>query len=204
MMKRLTFLVLLCTAVSIASLAQDAHLTRMAQGVAGLRKAKTEARNRLVAEWSAGQMPKVTLLDNLGTSAGEARGKGCNPFMVNQVVTYVHNRQNTGMVSKGDYFNSTEKDVHYSAIEKTVQPRQTVTYSLTGHIGHQQFMFVAYDPKAKLTFRVGGKLATDRGNGVAFVDLGAVSRQDAIAITVTNDTDKAQSFVILNHNPQRR
>ena len=50
----------------------------------------------------------------------------------------------------------------------------------------------------------GAMVATDCGNGVAFVDLGAVSRQDAIAITVTNDTDKAQSFVILNHNPQRR
>ena len=146
-MKKLLFTVILCLTTSIICMGQDVHLQQLTQGVISLRKAASKARNTLVADWSREQMPKITLMDDIGRVPSEARGKGCNPFMLNQVVTYVYSRQNTSMSSKGDYFNSTEKDIYYSAIEKTVKPHQTATYTLSGHIGHQQFMFITFNPK---------------------------------------------------------
>ena len=119
-MKKLLFTVILCLTTSIICMGQDVHLQQLTQGVISLRKAASKARNTLVADWSREQMPKITLMDDIGRVPSEARGKGCNPFMLNQVVTYVYSRQNTSMSSKGDYFNSTEKDIYYSAIEKTV------------------------------------------------------------------------------------
>jgi len=203
-MKKLLFTVILCLTTSIICMGQDVHLQQLTQGVISLRKAASKARNTLVADWSREQMPKITLMDDIGRVPSEARGKGCNPFMLNQVVTYVYSRQNTSMSSKGDYFNSTEKDIYYSAIEKTVKPHQTATYTLSGHIGHQQFMFITFNPKAKVAFSVNGHPGRDQGNGVTFVDLGQVSKRDVITISITNHSTKAESFVILNHNPQRR
>ena len=99
---------------------------------------------------------------------------------------------------------SNRRYTNEAAIEKTVKPHQTATYTLSGHIGHQQFMFITYNPKAKVAFSVNGQPGRDQGNGVTFVDLGQVSKRDVITISITNHSTKAESFVILNHNPQRR
>ena len=145
-------------------------------------------------------------MDEIKLDPGEYRGKDVFKFKMNQVVYHVHSRQNTNMVSKGDYFNSNEKNVHYSAIEKTEKRGHTVTYTITGHAGKQEFVFVAFNPKAELDVSVNNVRAKSLGDGVWVIDLNHVKAHDTITLSVSlsaKASAKYESFVILNHNPQK-
>lgn len=189
----------------------DAHLKKLTEGLLKVRekKASSDVLNKMVLDWSASGSPKITLMDEIKRDPdNESRGKDANKFKMNQVVTHVYNRQNTGMVSKGDYFNSTEKDVYYSAIEKTVKGNNsTVTYTLTGHVGDQEFVFVPFNAKAKYTVKVNGKSAepvNEKGKeGVLRLKLPKVKKEDKITFSITNHSGSNESFAILNHNPQK-
>ena len=108
------------------------------------------------------------------------------------------------MVSKGEYFNSTERDIHYSAIEKTIKKGCTATYTLTGHVGRQEFVLMSFNPKSRFKATVNGREARETDvPGVMTVDVGKVRREDKIVITISNLSSGNESFVILNHNPQK-
>lgn len=191
----------------VSSQAQsDSYLKQLTEGVVEIRKAKSskEKLNRTVAQWSATDRPKITLMDEMDNDMEhEFRGNGTNKFQMNKVVAFVYGNQNIGMVSKGDYFNSTEKDVFYSAIEKTVKKKQTVTYTLTGHVGIQEFVFVSYNPKTEFTATVNGEKAIPIGEGVQCLKIGRVGEHDEIVFSIKNESSSNESFVILNHNPQQ-
>ena len=183
----------------------DANLKEMTKDLLAMRKAKAsnDVLNTVVLNWSASGKPKITLMDEIRRDKdNEYRGSGANRFKMNQVVTHVYSRQNTGMVSKGDYFNSTEKDVYYSAIEKTIKKGCTATYTLVGHIGEQEFVFVAFNPNTNFTATVNGASAKSK-DGVAVVKLPKVEKEDAITFSIKNESGSNESFVILNHNPQK-
>lgn len=207
MKQRVLFLIVAGLLTSLGSQAQsDTYLKKLVEGVVDIRQAKSskEKLNQTVAQWSATGCPKITLMDEMDNDMEhEFRGNGTNKFKINQVVTFVYGNQNTGMVSKGDYFNSTEKDVFYSAIEKTVKKGQTVTYKLTGHIGIQEFVFISYNPKTAFTATVNGKEATPVGEGVHCLIIGKVGENDEIILSIKNESSSNESFVILNHNPQQ-
>lgn len=185
---------------------ENEHLKKLTEGVLQIRtsKASSDALNKTVAQWSAVDSPKMTLMDEIEADREhEFRGDGANRFKMNQVVTYVYGRQNTAMVSKGDYFNSTEKDILYSAIEKNVKKGATVTYTLTGHIGEQEFVFVAYNPNTRFTASVNGTKATPKAGGVQSIKIRKVEKNDKITFSIKNDSQQNESFVILNYNPQK-
>lgn len=196
---------------SISTSAQDdVHLKKLTEGVLQLRNAKSssDALNKAVIDWSKSGSPKITLMDEINKDPNnEFRGNGANKFKMNQVVTHVYNRQNTGMVSKGDYFNSTEKDVFYSAIEKTIKKNCTVTYTLTRHIGVQEFVFISFNPKTEFyaNVTVNGKAVESQKSekGVISLKLPKVKKEDKIVLTIANKSGSNESFVILNHNPQK-
>lgn len=184
---------------------EDENLKKMAGDLIAIRKAKASDKilNETVIKWSASGKPKITLMDEIQRDKeNEYRGNGVRKFKMNQMVTHVYRRQNTGMVSKGDYFNSTEKDVYYSAIEKTIKKGSTATYTLVGHVGEQEFVFVAFNPNTKFTATINGTSAKSKG-GVAVVKLPKVRKGDLITFSITNDSGSNESFVILNHNPQK-
>lgn len=184
---------------------EDAYLRTLTERLMKIRKAKVsnEVLNQTVLDWSASGCPKITLMDNIRRdAANEFRGSNANRFKANQVITHVYNRQNTGMVAKGDFFNSTEKDVFYSGIEKTVKKGCTVTYTLTGHIGVQEFVFLSYNPKTQFKATVNGKEAPQTAEGVRSLKIERVEKDQKITFTITNQSGSNESFVILNHNPQ--
>ena len=198
MKKYILFIVFAGLLTSVSTYAQnDAHLKKLTDGVRQIRKSKSskEALNTIVFQWSEKGSPKLTLMDNLKRDEShEYKGKNANKFKVNQVVTYVYSRQNVGMVSKGDFFNSTEKDIYYSAIEKNVKKGETVTYTLTGHIGIQEFVFISYNPNTKFTAKVNGREATSNGDGVQVLMLGKVKAQDSITLSISNESKDNESF----------
>ena len=187
---------------------EDGNLKKMTGDIIAIRKAKASDKilNETIIMWSASGRPKITLMDEIQRDKNnEYRGNGANKFKLNQMVTHVYGRQNTGMVSKGDYFNSTEKDVFYSAIEKSVKGKSKVEYTLTGHIGIQEFVFMAYNPSTTFSASVKGKTANpiDGQKGVLYIKLPKVNKEDKIVFSITNESSTNESFVILNHNPQK-
>lgn len=209
MKKSLFFILGLGLLSSIGCYAQeDAHLKRMTDDLLQLRKqnVSSDALNKIVVGWSVSQKPKITLMDEIKRDiTNEFRGKGANKFKMNQIVTHVYNRQNTGMVSKGDYFNSTEKDIYYSAIEKNIRGKSTATYTLTGHVGVQEFVFMSFNPKTKFSARVCGMVAKPivGKSGTLSVKLPKVTKDKKIEFAITNESGSNESFIILNHNPQK-
>lgn len=187
---------------------ENENLKKMAGDLIDIRKAKASDKilNETVIKWSASGKPKITLMDEIQRDKNnEYRGNGANKFKLNQMVTHVYGRQNTGMVSKGDYFNSTEKDVFYSAIEKSVKGKSKVEYTLTGHIGIQEFLFMSYNPNTEFSASVNGKPAKpiDGQKGTLYIKLPKVKKEDKIVFSITNESGYSESFVILNHNPQK-
>lgn len=185
---------------------QDPHLAKLSEGLLQIRKNKSSSNvlNKTVIEWSASGCPKITLMDDLEIDReNEIRGKGSNLFKANQLVTYVHRRQNTGLVSKGEFFSSTEKDVHYSVIEKSIKKGHTASYTLKGHIGDQELVFISYNPKTRFSVTVNEKPASKTGDGILTCRLPHVGKNDIIKISIHNEGSSDESFVILNHNPQK-
>ena len=208
-MKRLLFLMVVGLQTFFSSYAQEnVHLKKLTDDIIAMRKAKasSDALNKAVIDWSASGSPKITLMDEIKRDPdNEYRGNGANKFKMNQVVTHVYNRQNTGMVSKGDYFNSTEKDVFYSVIEKTIKKGCTVTYTLANHIGVQEFIFLSYNPKARFSAIVNGKPANPvpGKTGLLCIKLPRVRKEEKIAFSIFNESNSNESFVILNYNSQK-
>lgn len=187
---------------------ENENLKKMAQDLIAIREAKASEKilNETVIKWSASGRPKITLMDEIQRDKNnEYRGNGASKFKVNQMVTHVYGRQNTGMVSKGDYFNSTEKDVFYSAIEKNVKAKSKVEYTLTGHVGIQEFFFMSYDPNTGFSASVNGEPAKPipGQKGVLYIKLSKVNKENEIKFSITNNSASNESFVILNYNPQK-
>lgn len=190
----------------------DAYLKQLAKQVEDLRvpSANKTARNNAVLALSAAGKPKITLMDDAKPHANEHRARGCSKFLFNKVVTYVHERQNLTMVSRSDYFNSNELGVKYSAIEKSIVKGKTVSYTLTGHSGAQEFVFISFNPRTQFEVRAGkagaAPIAVRAQGGKACVALGNVSKTDQITFSITSAQTNGEaydSFVILNHNPQQ-
>lgn len=187
---------------------ENENLKKMAQDLIAIREAKASDKilNETVIKWSASGSPKITLMDEIQRDKNnEYRGNGASKFKMNQMVTHVYGRQNTGMVSKGDYFNSTEKDVFYSAIEKNVKAKSTVEYTLTGHVGIQEFVFMSYNPNTGFIASVNGEPAKPfpGQKGVLYIKLSKVNKENEIKFSITNNSGSNESFVILNYNPQK-
>lgn len=190
----------------------DAYLRELTQQVVGLRVPLTNKakRNKAVLELSAPGKPKITLMDDAATHANEYKAKHSQRFLLNKVVIYAHERQNTGLSSKGEYFNSQETGVHYSAVEKCIPRGKTVSYTLTGHAGQQEFSVISFNPKTKFQVTVrrnsDAPIVKDAANGCVSLVAGKASRTDELTISVSNlSTNKEDydAFVILNHNPQK-
>lgn len=187
---------------------EDENLKKMVGDLIAIRKAKASDKilNETVIKWSASGKPKITLMDEIQRDRNnEYRVTGANKFKLNQLVTHVYGRQNIGMVSKGDYFNSTEKDVFYSAIEKSVKGKSKVEYTLAGHVGIQEFVFMAYNPSSIFSASINGKPAKpiDGQKGTLYIKLPKVKKEDKIVFSIFNESGSNESFVILNHNPQK-
>ena len=208
-MKKATIIIFGLFLCSMGYAQEDAYLITLCDGIKKIRtdNATEKILTQTVKEWSETNKPKITLMDEIkGDSANEYRGKGAHKFKMNQLVVNVYGNQNVGMKSKGDFINSTEADILYSAIEKTVKRGRTVTYSLTEHSGKQEFYFVSFNPKTEYIAKVNGKEATKKGDGIQYIDLGKIKKGDTIVFSISyGQINKAafESFAIINYNSQQ-
>ena len=106
--------------------------------------------------------------------------------------------------------NGNEKDIHFSAIDKSVKRGGKLTYQISGRKGEQDFIFIPFNPKTKYVIYMNtgkeeiGKEATD----VCTIHFDAISRKLPIEFSITYLDDKSnkdlvESFAILNYNRQK-
>lgn len=210
-LKRLLLIVFLCSLCSLCEAQQDAHLRELTAQVASLRNANKKGRE-IVAQQMVKSSEKIVLMDEIRPDANEYVGKNAFLFLLNPVVANVYSQQHVMLVSKGEYYNSTEKGIYYSAIEKSVQPGKTVSYQITGHIGNQEYVILSYHPdsKFKVSVKLNGKIEVQSREvkGQWSFTLPQVKARDTMTLQITclsskNNKTPFESFAILNHNPQK-
>ena len=212
MKKNITSLLIATFLLSInASAQKDAYLRELVGQVLKLRipKANKAVRNEAVICMSKQNKPKITLMDDAKKHKNEYGVMNSSKFLMNNIITYVHERQDKKMYSKGDYFHSLESGIHYSAIEKNILNGKTVSYTLSGHMGEQEFAIISHERKTRFKVRIlwqGKEISSVSDNeGKVCINIGVVKKSDNITIEITNNNKegKYESFVILNHNSQK-
>ena len=218
-MRRKIVLTLLLAAGAVFSQAQEqgkSYLQNITEVVKELRKSNNSVRNSAIATLSADNKPKITLMDEIRWAGGEeekaneVKGNKGNRFKLNQVITHVYKNQNHQLESKSIMLNGNEKDIHFSAIEKSVKRGGKLTYQISGRKGEQDFIFIPFNPKTKYVIYMNtgkeeiGKEATD----VCTIHFDEISRKLPIEFSITYLDDKSnkdlvESFAILNYNPQK-
>lgn len=115
-----------------------------------------------------------------------------------------------GVVNAGGRFNNgQDARYNYSFIEITVKRGCSVSYDITGREGQQLFAVVPYHQDT--AFEVSAKkgdanfgTTERRADGVQFLTLSErVNRSDTFRLTIQNNSDQNQSFVIINHNSRK-
>ena len=212
MKKNIISLLIVNFLISINSSAQkDVYLRELVGQVLKLRLSKTNkaARNEAVICMSKQNKPKITLMDDAKRHKNELGTMNSSKFLMNNIITYVHERQNKKMYSKGDYFHSLENGIPYSAIEKNILNGKTVSYTLSGHVGEQEFVIISFNKNTQFHVRIlwqGKEISSvSDKEGKVCINIGVVRRNENITIEITNNNKegKYESFVILNHNPQK-
>lgn len=211
MLKRLLMIISMCSLCSLCEAQQDAHLRELTKQVISLRGANKKSRENLAEKM--GKSPiKIVLMDEIRQDANEYVGKDAFLFWLNQIVANVYSQQHVMLVSKGEYYNSTEKGIYYSAIEKSVQSGKTVSYQITGHIGNQEYVILSFHPdsKFKVSVKLNGsmKILSGEIKGQWSFTLPQVKARDMMTLQITSlspakNRNAFESFAILNFNPQK-
>jgi hypothetical protein len=201
----------MCSLCSLCEAQQDAHLRELTKQVISLRGANKKSRENLAEKM--GKSPiKIVLMDEIRQDANEYVGKDAFLFWLNQIVANVYSQQHVMLVSKGEYYNSTEKGIYYSAIEKSVQSGKTVSYQITGHIGNQEYVILSFHPdsKFKVSVKLNGSMKIQSGEikGQWSFTLPQVKVRDMMTLQITSlspvkNKNDFESFAILNFNPQK-
>lgn len=211
MLKRLLMIISMCSLCSLCEAQQDAHLRELTKQVISLRGANKKSRENLAEKM--GKSPiKIVLMDEIRQDANEYVGKDAFLFWLNQIVANVYSHQHVMLVSKGEYYNSTEKGIYYSAIEKSVQSGKTVSYQITGHIGNQEYVILSFHPDSKfrVSVKLNGSMKIQSGEikGQWSFTLPQVKVRDMMTLQITSlsptkNKNAFESFAILNFNPQK-
>lgn len=219
-MRKKISLTLLLAAGAMFSQAQEqgkSYLQNITEIVKELRKSDNSVRNSAIATLSADDKPKITLMDEIRWAgdeeekANEVKGNKGNRFKLNQVITHVYKNQNHQLETKSNMLNGNEKDIHFSAIEKSVKKGGKVTYQIKGRYGEQDFIFVPFKKESKyvVTMYVDGKTVDRKeGTDVCQIHINRLSSRQTITFSINYLSDKVnkdlvESFAILNYNPQK-
>ena len=210
---RKLFLTMLALFLCMGVQAQEnQYLRELTESVKRLRKAKSKVRNQIIADLAMEKNPKIALMDDIEGGGAEYDGDEANRFFMNQVFVLVYEKQNHKMESNSIFLSSKERGINYSGIEKSIKKGGLVRYTIDGHKGRQEFVFIPYHPDTKYKVTISDnyrmpieKIATD----VCAIKFYYVRETETITITIEyygGDSNKEtfESFAILNYNPQKR
>ncbi len=189
----------------------DPFVQRYIDLVATLQSANGNKRvcQSAVDTLSSLRYPKIALLDDLGEDKNEYRGSNANPLKINSIVVQAWQRQQGFETSRGYYYDSRQRGIRHSMMEKSVAARATVHYSISEHSGRQELVVIPYSKNARYRVSVTcdgqtipSKLVNGKISYWLFV-IDKVTTSDVVKIEIENQSDKFESFVIINYNQRR-
>ena len=211
-MKKGICLLLAMLAFSCAQAQDNQYLRELTEIVKKLRKAKSKIRNQVIADLAKEKNPKIALMDDIEGGGAEYDGLEANRFFMNQVFVFVYEKQNHKVESNSIYLSSKERGINYSGIEKSIRKGGRVRYTIDGHKGRQEFVFIPYhsDTKYKVTISDDLRMPIERmATDVCAIKYYNVKETDTITIIIdyyggNSNKEAFESFAILNYNPQKK
>ena len=199
--------------LSLGIQAQDnQYLHELTETVKKLRKAKSKVKKQIIADLAMDNKPKIALMDDIEGGGAEYDGPEANRFFMNQVFVFVYEKQNHKMESNSVFLSSKEWGINYSGIEKSIKKGGKVKYTIDGHKGRQEFVFIPYHPDTKYRVTISDDLRRPiekEVTDVCAIKYDDVGEKDTITITIEylggkSNKEAFESFAILNYNPQKR
>ncbi len=192
---------------------EDVYLKKCINIISNIQNSSKDKQvyNNAINLLSDSNQPLLTILDNIGEDkVNEYRKSDKDPFRLNSIVTHVYHIQNGEESSRGNYYDSREVGINYSMIEKSIKPNSKVTYSISGHKGMQEFVFIPYNRKKayySISISVNGRNYPLKNEvtptSYHYVKIANVKTNDIINITIHNQSNKFNSFAIINHNTKK-
>lgn len=201
---------LLCMGVQAQ---ENQYLRDLTEAVKRLRKANESVREKIIEDLSSEKNPKVSLMDDIEGGGAEYKLPTANRFKMNQVLVSVYRKQNHKVESNpGGLLSSKERGIFYSGIEKSVKKNGKVRYTIDGHKGEQEFVFVPYHPTAKykVTVSDGWRHPIEKNvTDICSIKYYNVNAEETLTIVIeyfgdNSNKEPFESFAILNYNPQKR
>ena len=191
---------------------KDAFLRRYVDIVFSLKQPnRSQADYRRVVDTLASpRYPKIALLDDIGTDPSEYRGATANPFRLSSVVVQAYERQQGVENSRGYYYDSRQRGIHYSMIEKSISARSKAQYSIREHSGRQEIVIIPFRPDQRYEIHIycrgqeiKGQLAM-KPDKYHHYTLTSVNTDEEITIVIDNQSASPLSFAILNYNARKK
>ena len=162
-MKRHLITILFISCIAPFVFAQDVYLKKCINIFSNIQNSSKNKQvfNNAINTLAEVDQPLLTILDNIGDDKiNEYNKSDKDPFRLNSIATHVYHIQNGEETSRGNYYDSREVGINYSMIEKSIKPNSKVSYSISGHNGMQEFVFIPFyknNAHFSISVSVGGK-----------------------------------------------
>lgn len=131
-------------------------------------------------------------------------------FKLNRILSKVEGSRKF-VTTHGDMVNGEDTRFDYSLYERRLKAKSTVNYQLKGRSGKQTFVIIAYNKTARLksSVKYGDKevcKATSNTDGIVELtwDSNLPIPEKEFTLTISNETNLPQPFVIINHNTRKK
>lgn len=165
------------------------------------------------SESSFKQATKLLKADEKWTpmrETGELKATECKhsdkipSFKLNRILNSIA-KERKRVSTTGTMLNGEDSRYNYSLYERSLKKGKSATYTLKNRLGKQTFVLIPYkNKKGCLSVIVDGKKVKTLEQEDGTLLCSFVSSGKEMALTVTNKSGAALSFVLLNHNSRKK
>lgn len=183
---------------------KDKELASLVEVVKGLRHS-TEASYKKALQALTADDHWVTMSETGNLQKTECKPQAKTPsFKLNRIL-YAAEKERKYVSTKTEMLNGEDRRYNYSLFERILKKGKSATYHLKKRNGKQTIVLVPHvAKKGSLGVLIDGKkpTTTEDEDGTLTCTFNATGKE--FALTITNKSGSALSFVILNHNSRKK
>ena len=215
--------IILMTALflTVAVQGQNKELDKLVQAVASLRQpdaAKQKAAYQTVSKTLEGDKewtPMDELVADVKLNECRPTDKTVSWFRLNTMLNTIMQKRQGLNTSRGDFLNGEDPNFNFSLIEKSVKPQKSVSYTMKGRQGTQEFVVMPFDISGTASLNVDiyrqvngkwSKMTSDKQlrNGNIYLTLKEkVTKETQLKLQIDNKGTAGMAVVIINHNTRK-
>ena len=200
---------------------QNKELDKLVQAVASLRQPDA-ARQKAVYQTVAQALEKDKEWTPMDEIVADVRLNECRPtdknmgwFRLNTILNTIMQKRNGLSTSRGDFLNGEDPNFNYSLIEKSVKAGKSVSYTMKGRQGSQEFVVMPFDVNGTGSLNVDiyrqtkgkwTKMACEKQvrNGNIYLTIKEkVTSDTQLKLQIDNKGTTGMALVIINHNTRK-